>query len=61
MSNPNLIAKSSGSLREAFGMAITKIARTNKKIVILDADLAGGTGCHHFLKKIQKDFSVRYS
>ena len=56
MSSPNLIAKSSGSLREAFGMAITKIAKTNKKIVILDADLAGGTGCHHFLKKYPKRF-----
>ena len=36
MNNPNLVAKSSGSLREAFGKAITKIAKTNKKIVILD-------------------------
>lgn len=56
MSNPNLIAKSSNSLREAFGQSITKIARTNKKIVVLDADLAGGTGCHHFLKKYPKRF-----
>ncbi len=56
MSNPNLIAKSSNSLREAFGQAITKIAKTNKKIVVLDADLAGGTGCHHFLKKYPKRF-----
>lgn len=56
MSNPNLIAKSSNSLREAFGQSITKIAKTNKKIVVLDADLAGGTGCHHFLKKYPKRF-----
>ena len=56
MSNPNLIAKSSNSLREAFGQSITKIARSNNKIVILDADLAGGTGCHHFLKKYPKRF-----
>ena len=56
MNNPNLVAKSSGSLREAFGKAITKIAKTNKKIVILDADLAGGTGCYHFLKKYPKRF-----
>ena len=48
MSSPNLIAKSSNSLREAFGQSIAKIAKTNKKIVVLDADLAGGTGCHHF-------------
>ena len=56
MSNPNLIAKSFGSLREAFGKSVTKIAKNNKKIVILDADLAGGTGCHHFLKKYPKRF-----
>ena len=56
MSNPNLIAKSFGSLREAFGKSVTKIAKTNNKIVILDADLAGGTGCHHFLKKYPKRF-----
>ena len=56
MSNPDLIAKSSGSLREAFGKSITKIAKNNKKIVVLDADLAGGTGCHHFLKKYPKRF-----
>ena len=56
MSNPNLIAKSSNSLREAFGQSITKVAKTNNKIVILDADLAGGTGCHHFLKKYPKRF-----
>ena len=56
MSSPNLIAKSLGSLREAFGRSITKIAETNNKIVLLDADLAGGTGCYHFLKKYPKRF-----
>ena len=56
MSNPNLIAKSSNSLREAFGQAITTVAKKNKKIVVLDADLAGGTGCHHFLKKYPSRF-----
>ena len=56
MNNPNLIAKSSGSLREAFGKSITKIASSNNKIVLLDADLAGGTGCHHFLRKYPKRF-----
>ena len=56
MSSPNLIAKSLGSLREAFGRSITKIAKTNNKIVLLDADLAGGTGSYHFLKKYPKRF-----
>ena len=56
MNNPKLIAKSFGSLREAFGKSVTKIAKNNKKIVILDADLAGGTGCHHFLKRYPKRF-----
>jgi transketolase len=56
MSNPNLIAKSSNSLRESFGISITKVAAINRKIVVLDADLAGGTGCHHFLKKYPNRF-----
>ena len=56
MSNPNLIAKTYGSLREAFGVSITKVAKTNKKIVLLDGDLAGGTGAHHFLKKYPERF-----
>ena len=49
MSNPNLIAKTYGSLREAFGVSITKVAKTNKKIVLLDGDLAGTDAS--FLKK----------
>jgi len=56
MSIPNLIAKSSGSLRESFGQSVTKIASKNKKIIVLDADLAGGTGSHHFLKKYPNRF-----
>ena len=53
---PDLVSKHAGSLREAFGKSITKIAKNNKKIVILDADLAGGTGAHHFKKKYPKRF-----
>ena len=56
MNNPNLIAKSFSSLREAFGKSITKVAKVNRKIIVLDADLAGGTGCYHFLKKYPKRF-----
>ena len=51
MNNPELIAKKQGSLREAFGESITKLTYKNKKIILLDADIAGGTGAHHFRKK----------
>ena len=51
-SSPDLIAQSQDSLREAFGKHLTEISRTNKNIVVLDADIAGGTGAHHFQKKI---------
>ncbi len=54
--NPNLIAKNSNSLREAFGKVLTKISKTNKRIIVLDADIAGGTGLHHFKKKFKKRF-----
>ncbi len=45
---PTLIGTSGDTLREAFGKALTEIAKKNKKIVVLDADIAGGTGAHHF-------------
>lgn len=56
MNEPNLIGKSSGSLRDSFGKSITKIAKNNKNIVVLDADLASGTGTHYFKKKYSKRF-----
>jgi transketolase len=38
---------SSNSLREAFGEAIAHSAEAHSDIVVLDADVAGGTGTHH--------------
>ena len=49
MSNPALIANSD-SLREAFGKALVTLGDEFPKLVLLDADLAGGTGVHHFRK-----------
>jgi len=49
MSNPpQLIGSSGDSLREAFGKTITKLAGEFSNVVVLDADVAGGTGIHHF-------------
>src|ERR1700744_2449360 len=47
MSSPALIANSD-SLREAFGKTIAKLGDEFPKLVVLDADIAGGTGVHHF-------------
>lgn len=47
---PQQIGSSGDSLREAFGMALTKLAADEPRIVVLDADIAGGTGMHHFRK-----------
>jgi transketolase len=47
MSSPALIAQSGDSLREAFGKALSALADEFPKLVVLDADLAGGTGVHH--------------
>ena len=52
----NLIAKSSNSLREAFGKELKKISKINKKIIVFDADIAGGTGVHHFRDKFKNRF-----
>jgi transketolase len=51
MTAPSLIASSGDSLREAFGKALTAAAETRQRVVALDADIAGGTGLHHFRKR----------
>ncbi|MDJ0841225.1 MAG: transketolase C-terminal domain-containing protein [Acidobacteriota bacterium] len=38
------------SLREAFGKALVSLADQYPDFVVLDADIAGGTGTHHFRK-----------
>lgn len=48
--SPQLIASSGDSLREAFGKALTAAAADHPNVVVLDADIAGGTGVHHFRK-----------
>jgi transketolase len=45
---PELIGRSGDSLREAFGKTLTKLAPQYSTVVVLDADIAGGTGTHHF-------------
>ncbi|MBS0275764.1 MAG: transketolase family protein [Proteobacteria bacterium] len=47
---PALIAQGNDSLREAFGKALSSLADEFKDVVVLDADIAGGTGVHHFRK-----------
>jgi len=47
---PALIGTSGDSLREAFGKALSGLANEFPKLVVLDADIAGGTGVHHFRK-----------
>lgn len=48
MDNPQLIGMSGNSLREAFGIALCALANEFPNMVVLDADVAGGTGAHHF-------------
>lgn len=45
---PSLIGTSGDSLREAFGKALSALADEFPTVVVLDADIAGGTGVHHF-------------
>ncbi len=45
---PELVGKTGDSLREAFGRALVEIAAERDDVVVLDADIAGGTGAHHF-------------
>lgn len=47
---PLLIGSSGDSLREAFGKALVQLAPKYPNFVVFDADIAGGTGVHHFRK-----------
>ena len=53
---PSLIGSSGDSLREAFGKALSALADEFKNVVVLDADIAGGTGVHHFRKSHPERF-----
>jgi transketolase len=53
---PALIGTSGDSLREAFGKELTRIAPEFPNLVVLDADVAGGTGVHHFRKAYPDKF-----
>ena len=45
---PSLVAKNGDSLRESFGKALVALADKYPHFVVFDADVAGGTGVHHF-------------
>jgi transketolase len=47
---PALIGTTGDCLREAFGTALSGLADEFKNVVVLDADVAGDTGLHHFRK-----------
>src|SRR5271165_7511128 len=53
---PALIGSSGDSLREAFGKTLSALADEFPKLVVLDADIAGGTGAHHFRKSHPERF-----
>jgi len=53
---PSLIGTSGDSLREAFGKTLVELAERYPKFVVFDADVAGGTGTHHFLKAYPSRF-----
>jgi transketolase len=56
---PALIAQGNDSLREAFGKALTNLADEFPNVVVLDADIAGGTGVHHW-RKAQPDRFIQF-
>lgn len=53
---PILIAQTGDSLRESFGKELTKLSQEYLDVVVLDADIAGGTGVHHFRDKYPDRF-----
>lgn len=55
-SGPALIGTSGDSLREAFGKVLVNLAERYPNFVVFDADIAGGTGTHHFRKAYPERF-----
>jgi len=53
---PMLIGTSGDSLREAFGKTLVQLAPKYSNFVVFDADIAGGTGVHHFRKEYPHRF-----
>lgn len=53
---PLLIGSSGDSLRESFGKSLVDLAERYPNFVVLDADIAGGTGTHHFRKAYPERF-----
>ncbi len=53
---PLLIGVSGDSLREAFGKTLVQLAERYPNFVVFDADVAGGTGVHHFRKAYPSRF-----
>jgi transketolase len=53
---PTLIGSTGDSLRETFGKTLAEIAPDYPNLVVLDADVAGGTGIHHFRKAHPEKF-----
>src|SRR5690349_13905327 len=53
---PSLIGPGGETLREAFGRALSAAAERYPSLVVLDADVAGGTGVHH----VRRDHPDRF-
>ena len=55
-SSPTLISSGNGTLRDAFGDAILGLAGENPRVLILDGDVAGGTGAHKVRTSLPQQF-----
>ena len=53
---PALVGTSGDSLRETFGKTLLRLADQYSDFVVFDADVAGGTGTHHFRKSHPERF-----
>jgi transketolase len=56
INSPTLIGSNEESLREAFGKKLVDLGKKNSNFVVFDADVAGGTGTHHFKNSFPNRF-----
>lgn len=56
MSAPYLLGSSGNTLRESFGKALVDLMPEFPNVVVVDGDVAGGTGAHHVRKAFPERF-----
>lgn len=56
ITDASILGVGAESLRESYGIALSRLGKEVDNFIVLDADVAGGTGTHHFKKAFPQRF-----